>query len=263
MDTPEKEQEKKKRRRKRRAATTAVAAVTSAGVVMGGLFSSPDDLLNGENGGETPIHMSDTMAPDGDGGDGDGLDEEETFDEEEDRRRGGLRSRARSWIWGWPVGVRALIGVPLWALGWLILTGGAALWSGVLSPVFGTVLGWVLTAAVLLGAFVLSAKAMFPDLPLKKIVTKQNFLLLLIGTAVLAIAEAVVPLFWDGYGKIAQLVRAVGSAGLLGAAIAWFARRENRRRKKAAERAERPKPRETMDQALRRARELADSVKSQ
>ena len=65
--------------------------------------------------------------------------------------------------------------------------------------------------------------------------------------------------------RIANVVRAVGSAGLLGGVTAAFARRERRRRKKLAERAareaEKEPPRETMAQALRRARELADSVR--
>ncbi len=265
-EKPTGEQAKRQKRRSRRAAATAVAAVTAGGVVMGGLFSSPDELMNGPDGDDAPVPVIDTAVPDGGAAGGDDLDDEDTGDgEDEDRRRGGLRSRARQWIWQLPASVRALVGVPLWALGWLILTGASALWGGVLSPVFGTVLGWALTAAVLLGAFALTAKAMFPDLPLKKILNRRNFLGLLFGTAILALAEAVVPLFWDGYGKIAQLVRALGSAGILALMTALFARRENRRRQKEAARLAReaektePEP-ETMEQALDRARELADSV---
>lgn len=263
--TEDKELEKKKAGRKRRAATTAVAAVTSAGVVMGGLFSSPDDLMNGGDGDDAPVPLTDTVAPDAGGAGGDDLDDdaEDGDAEDETRRRGGLRARARQWIRQWPAGVRALVGVPLWALGWLVITLATAAWNGVLSPLFSTVLGWVLTAAALLGAFALTGKAMFPDLPLKKILTKQNFLALLIGTAALGIANAVIPLFWDGYGKIAELVRAVGSAALLGTVTALFARRENRRRKKLAAKTAREEEEEipeTMDEALARAREMVDSV---
>ena len=260
------EQEKRRNRRSRRAAATAVAAVTAGGVVMGGLFSSPEDLMNGDDGDDAPVPVVESAVPDAGGADGGDAEDEDAGDsEDEERRRGGLRNRARQWIWQLPAAVRGLVGVPLWALGWLIITGASALWGGVLSPVFATVLGWVLTAAVLLGAFALTARAIFPDLPLKKILNRRSFLGLLIGTAVLALAEAVVPLFWDGYGKIAQLIRALGSAGILGLMTALFARRENRRRQKEAAKRERekaeaePEP-ETMEDALRRARELADSV---
>ncbi len=258
------DEEKKKKKKHRRAATTAVAAVTSASVVMGGMFTSADEVLNGNtDDGGSAVTVTDTYTPDAAGGD-DIDDDAEAGDEEEGSRRRGLRARARQWVWRLPYGVRAVIGVPLWALGWLIITGCTALWTGVLSPLFGTVLGWIVTAAVLLGAFALTGKALFPDLPLKKIVNKRNFLALLIGTAVLAVADNVAPLFWDGYAKIADVVRAVGSAGLLGGVTAVFAKRERRRRKKLAEKAaraeEKEKP-ETMAQARRRARELADSVR--
>ena len=259
----ENEQEKKRKKRHRQAAATAVAAVTSAGVVMGGMFASPDDLLNGGGGDDGAISVTDTYSPDA-GASGDDLDDDaDVGDSEEDTRRRGVCARFRQWVWRLPYGVRALVGVPLWALGWLIITGATALWSGVLSPAFGTILGWIVTAAVLLGALALTGKALFPDLPLKKIVNKRNFLALLLGTLVLAVADNVVPLFWDGYAKIALAVRAVGSAGLLGGVTAVFAKRERRRRKRLAEKAARKEaeePKETMSQALRRARELADSV---
>ncbi len=260
------EEEKKKKKHHRRAAATAVAAVTSASVVMGGMFASPDDLLNGNDDDGGSITVTDTYTPDNGAAGGDDIDDDaDAGDSEDESRRRGLRSRARQWVWRLPYGVRAVVGVPLWALGWLIITGCTALWNGVLSPAFGTVLGWVATAAVLLLAFALTGKAMFPDLPLKKIVNKRNFLALLIGTTALAVADSVVPLVWDGYARIANVVRAVGSAGLLGGVTAAFARRERRRRKKLAERAareaEKEPPRETMAQALRRARELADSVR--
>ena len=258
------EEEKKKKKHHRRAAATAVAAVTSASVVMGGMFASPDDLLNGSDDDGGTITVTDTYTPDSGAG-GDDIDDTDASDSEDESRRRGVRARARQWVWRLPYGVRAVIGVPLWALGWLIITGCTALWNGVLSPVFGTVLGWVLTAAVLLLAFALTGKALFPDLPLKKILNKRSFFALLIGTVALALADSLIPLFWDGYAKIGQVVRAVGSAGLLGGVTAAFARRERRRRKKLAEKAareaEKDPPRETMAQALRRAKELADSVR--
>ncbi len=259
------EEEKKKKKTRRRAAATAVAAVTSAGVVMGGMFASPDDLLNGGGGDDGAVTVTDTYSPDA-GASGDDLDDgADLGDSEEESRRRGVRARFRQWVWRMPYGVRALVGVPLWALVWLIITGATALWTGALSPLFGTILGWVVTAAVLLLAFALTGKALFPDLPLKKIVNKRNFLALLLGTLVLAVADNVAPLFWDGYARIAGAVRAVGSAGLLGAVTAVFAKRERRRRSRLAEKAAREKaeePKETMTQALRRARELADSVRA-
>ncbi len=256
--------ERRAKRRRKQAAATAVAAVTSAGVVMGGLFASPDDLLNGEGSSDTPDAVTDTAAP-SDGPDGNaGELEEETGDTEDEERRKSFRSRARERIWQLPYGVRALVGLPLWALGWLVITAASALWGAALSPLLGTVLRWILTAAAILLVFAAVLKTIFPDLPLKKILNRRTFLALLIGTAALALADAVVPLLWDGYAKIAEAARLLGATGLLGAGIAVFARRERKRREKAEAAAleEPPEPKkETMEEALRRARELADSVR--
>ncbi len=264
MDEKEKK-ERRSKRRKKQAAATAVAAVTSAGVVMGGLFASPDDLLNGEGGADAPDAVVETLAPAGGADDGAADHDEDSGGIEDEERRKSFRSRARERILQAPWGVRALIGVPLWALGHLILAGLSALWGTVLSPVLGTVLGWILTAALILFVFAAVMKALFPDLPLKKILNKRSFLTFLIGTAALGLLDAVLPLFWDGYAKIADVLRLLGATGLLGAGIAVFARRERKRREKAkaAARETTPDPGpETMEEALDRARELADSVKA-
>ena len=267
------EAEKKRKKQKRAAATTAVAAVTSAGIVMGGAFQSPDDLLRGD-GEDDAAPIPQTYQPTIPSGDGDDIDEpdEDAGDEEDEERRRSPRARFREWVWGLPVSVRALVGVPLWALGWLILTGLGALWGGVLSPVASGLLSALALAAVLLTAFTFTVKAAFPDLPLKKIVNRRTVPALLIGAAVLAGANAVLPLVWDGYEKFARLLQGLGSAGVLGAISAVFIRRESRRRKKAAEKAalaaeeEIAGEEETLEQAMERAkkhvRDLVDEVGS-
>lgn len=265
MDQEELER-KKRKKRKRTAEVTAVAAVTSAGLVVGGAFQSPDDILNGND--DEPLPMVETMhqgVPVVQGGDG--AEEDETEEElEDDEKRRSPGARIRSMIWRMPVGVRALIAVPLWVLGWLMLSGLGMLWGGALSPLVRTLAGWAAGAALLLGAFALTAKSVFPDLPLKKIVNRRSFWGLVLGSAALAVVNAVVPLFWDGYGRIGEIVRAVGSAGVLGAAVALFARRENARRRKAvAEEAAKEEkaplsPEAAQALALQKVRDLVDEV---
>lgn len=251
-------EKEKKKKLKRQAAATAVAAVASASVVMGGVFDNPDELLNGEDDAPVPVTDSVLGPAAAAVGDGDAADaEDDAAEDPEERRRGGPRARVHQWIRSLPWGVRALAGVPLWACGWLILTAGSALWSGAVFPVLGTVLTWVVTAALLLGAFALTAKAAFPDLPWKKIVNKRSFLGLLIATAALALADSVVPLFWDGYGRVAQILRAVGTTGILAGVTGFFARRENARRRKLAAKAAAempPEEKETLEQAMERKR---------
>ena len=250
---------------KRRATATAVAAVTSAGVMVGGAFPAPQELLRGDEG-EVPAPITEMLPADGLTADSADDVDEELEDEDEERRRSSPGSRVRAWVLALPLAVRAGVGVPLWCIGWLVLTGLSALWTGLLSPALGTVLGWAATALVVLSAFALTAKAVFPDVPLKKIVNKRSFFGVLAGTAAMALANAVLPLFFDGYDRVAKIFHAAATAGLLGAVTALYVRREKKRRTKLAAESEPPapeppeSPEEAQERALRLAREMVDEV---
>ena len=234
--------EHSKTSRKRVAA--GAAAVTTAAVLVGGLFSSPADLL-ADSAPVTPV----TAQANPDAGAGNAADEEE--------QRRGLRARARQWVRSLPVGVRALVGVPLWGLGWVILSALSLLWTGLLSPVAGRIAGWLCLAAVLLAALALTGKAAFPDVPLKKFLNRRSFLGVLIGVAVLALADQLLPLVWEDYPKLADVARACGAL-LLEAGLVWgLIRRERKRR-----RAQKPSLADRQEAALRRVREMADSARS-
>ncbi|MCI2057456.1 MAG: hypothetical protein LKJ86_10020 [Oscillibacter sp.] len=233
---------------KKRAAAAAVTAVASASVLVGGLFPSPADLLND---GDASTQTAVTQSVEDDAG-------TEEVDEETQRRRGSVRARLRQWIRQLPVGVRAVVGVPLWCIGWVMLTGLSTLWSAVLSPVAGTLAGWACLAAVLVGVFALTAKAMFPDLPMKKILRKRNVLGIVAGVALLGIADTLLPYVWDGYEKAADAVRLTGSFVVVLVVVWVMAVGEVKSRRKAAAKTEKV---DEQERIRRRARELADSVR--
>ncbi len=263
---------KKKKSLKRRTATAAVAAAASAGVVLGGLFESPEDLLNsgGEDAPEAvaaAFHSAEAEAAEGESLD----DEAVETDDEEERRRGGVRARARAWILRLPFGVRAAVGVPLWALGSGILWLLSALWGTVLSPAVRAFLPWLCLAAMLLGVFLLAAKTMFPDLPLRKILNRRSLLALLLGAAALWAADALIPLFEPGYRRVSDIVSAAAATLLLLGVTAAFAARERKRRRIAREELEaaeaetdeeeEEEPLELRQQrALREVLEMADAA---
>ena len=254
----------KDRGKKRRAAAAAVAVVTSASMVVGGIFQSPADLLEEQDILPQVVYTDDDDLDSGggDGGDEDSGDNGSELEEEEEQsgQRAGLRQR----ILQLPYAVRLLVVLPLWALGWLLLTGLSALWGAVLSPVLGKALAWLLLIGALLGAFLLAGKTLFPDLPVKKILNKRSVLGLVIGSVVLGVADIVVPLFWAEYTRIENIVRAVGVLLVLGTVTGLLARREFRRRRELAAAAD--KPEEVQPEAAPRPMSrqeilaLADSV---
>ena len=140
--------------------------------------------------------------------------------------------------------MRLLVILPLWALGFGIITVATALWSGVLSPILGKLLGWVLLLAALAAAFVLAAKTVFPDLKIKDLLKKRNLLGLLIAAGLLALADILLPLFWADYARIEAIVRAVGIFLILGLSVGSFCLREHKRRKALPEPESEPEPEE-------------------
>lgn len=248
---------------RKKLANTAVAAAAVTGVLVGGLFSSPGDLVRdpestavdrtapppaieiiaeepeentGSGGsGELPEGGSSgekkkDPSPSGGGNSGSGSGAGEK-PEPGSASLGPVRSALRSAILKLPVWLRALFGVPLWCVGWLLITSASALWSAVLSPVLGAASGWLLAGGLILLTSAATVKAVFPDLPLKKILNKRTLLTVLVGIMLLALIDTVMPFFWDRYEKIALLVKILGSSAVLALVLFPFFRRVRKKRK--------------------------------
>lgn len=195
----------KKKNWKQKAAVGAVCAATGAGVLVNGMFDTPADLLQGSDSGPAGIvAQCDDDSP---------LVEDE---EEEDRKSGPVRR----WILSLPLYLRVLLGLPLWAAGWGITELAGLLWKLFLTPLGSTVASWLLTAALAIGAFALLAKAIFPDLPLKKLFSRRNLLLILGGTLLLGLLDTVLSAAWEGYPDLGRWLRLGGVAALL--ALGWI-----------------------------------------
>ena len=262
---------KKKKNAGGTVAATAVAAVTAAGVLVGGAYASPDDLMH--DGPQPVVQTLVTDSPqldDGGGADADdGVSEEETDSEEEKR---GVHNGVRRLVRAAPAKVRALVAVPLWAIGTGVTALASALWSSVLSPAAAQVLSWLGVALMAALVFTLAVKTAFPDLPLKKILNRRSLLCIGVLCLFWGIADAALPLFWDDYRKLSAAVRIVGSLVCTGVPVAFFVRRHNRRKPEEivaepvevpAEEPEdipEPTPGEKEQASRELVRELADSV---
>lgn len=207
----------RKKKWKKKAAVGMVAAATSASVLVGGAFDSPSDLLNPDNGGNdgspTPVvetvslHTASAAASD-DGDNGSSGDEER-------RQR---FPAVRRWVQAQPFAVRALVGLPLWCVGWGITTGLSLLGQAAMTPLGGKILAWILAAVAAVLVFALTAKAIFPNVPWKKLLRPRNVLIVLVGMAVLGAADTLLSVFWKDYPPIGQLLRLLGGALMIAAA---------------------------------------------
>ena len=223
--------------KKKTAAAAALAAAAAAGMVTGALFDSPADLM-AEPGAAVEIQMDDDDAG--------ALEDEE--------RQKTPAQRLRQWVLGLPSAVRMLVGVPLWCLGWVLLTGLSTLWMGA-SPLLAHVAGWLCLAVILLAVFALTVKAAFPEIPCRKILRLRNVMFLLLTTLLLAAADLALPTVWEGYDVVSRTVWRVGASCLL-LFVCCAALGKHGKRSAPAE-----EPRELTQEEIReRARQLADSV---
>lgn len=178
---------------KKKAAVGVICAATGAGVLVNGAIDTPNDLLQDDVAAVTIEAQTDNDMTAAD----------------DDERKG---SPLRRWLLSLPLGVRALVGIPLWALGWGITELFALLGQAALTPLGHTILSWLLTALLAVGVFAATAKTIFPDIPLKKILRPRNILIVVGGVLLLGIIDTVLPLFWKGYPPIGRWLRLGGAA---------------------------------------------------
>lgn len=223
---------------KKAAATTAIALLTAASVVTGSIFESPAALLP-EDGAPGIVYNMNTGL---DGADDDdaGMQEDES---EETRRRGGVRAALRERILRLPLIVRLLVILPMWALGSALLAAFGAAWT-LMQPVLGKLAGFAVMLALLAASFFLCAKAVFPDLSLKKLLSRRNLVALLLGASGLTVADAVLPAVWAEYEQMKAIVLSGGFFVALCCVAVPFALREQKRRLSAAREAEEKREKE-------------------
>ena len=124
---------------KNKGTAATAATIAAAGVLIGGAFEAPADILQNDDMAPAPapiIEVLDAQA-EPDGGDG---EDEAVADEEEEKKRGGVRAKTRELILRMPLAVRACVVVPLWCVGWAIISLASLLWAGVLSPIGSEIL---------------------------------------------------------------------------------------------------------------------------
>ena len=186
-----------KKKWKRKAAVGAACATVSAGILVGGAFDSPADLLGSPDSLTISAQAEDNVPDCG----------------QERRSKSGFLRRG---IASLPLGIRAWVCVPLWCIGWAVLELCQLLCGAVLTPVGGMIFAWLLAAAMVFGVLCLVAKAMFPGVPLKKLLKPRHFLWVVGGMFFLAVADFVLPYFWEDYPRFSRFLRMLGSAALVG-----------------------------------------------
>lgn len=113
-----------------------------------------------------------------------------------------------------PVPVKALILLPLWALGAIPAAIGTSLFSA-LSPVWSVIVSFLLQAAILIGVFCAVYKLIFPNRKIRELFTKKNRRWLLLGAVGVTGLNMILGVFWSGWSVVRVILLAVGGFGIL------------------------------------------------
>jgi hypothetical protein len=264
---------------KNKGAATAAATIAAAGVLIGGSFEAPADILKDNDSALAPPPIVETLSAEIDPGDGDPDGEDAAADEEEEeKKKGGLRQKTRDLVLRLPLAVRACVAVPLWCVGWVLISLGSLLWAGVLSPVGAAIAKWIVIALMILAALAITVKTVFPKTPLKKIFNKRSLLWVLGGSTLFCIADLVLQRFYPDMPRLFDVARAIASAALLVSALIPVLKHEKKARDKrrqeeeearaaeeaaaleAALEAQKETPEQAQARVEREILELADSV---
>ena len=179
---------------------TAVTALSLfTGITAGSVFDSPSEITLSDVKEPTPVvEVVDLGKRDASLK----IDEPEAELIEEEKKT--LKQRIKERIQALPAGVRTVVVLPLYYVGTLVTRVAGAAFSSVMAPVLAAVLKWVVLAAVIFGCVAFALKAIFPDIPLKKILRPRNFFYVLLGVVVIALIDKAMPLIFADYRKWAD-----------------------------------------------------------
>ena len=120
----------------------------------------------------------------------------------------------RTWLLKLPVPVKALLLLPLWALGAIPVAVGTGVLSA-LSPIWAQVASFLLQAAVLLGVFCAVYKLIFPDRKLSELFQKKNRRWLLLGALALTGVNFALSVAWPTWSVVRVILLVAAGFGIL------------------------------------------------
>lgn len=150
---------------------SAAAVAASAGVLIGGIFNSPADMPQDVLDRVPPPPAIELVIPDVPDDDEDALPEEEK--QKKEKRHLSFATR---------LVLSIVISIVAWVLAWVAYTSLAPL----LGPVMKFIARAVLIAAAGLITYASVAKAVLPDVPLKKILNRKVLLAVFLGACALS-----------------------------------------------------------------------------
>lgn len=120
-------------------------------------------------------------------------------------------SGVSAWLSRQPIGVRLLLLIPVWAIGAGVIWAAIAATGALSVPIVGAVIKFMVGALAVFGLAITAQKAVFPEVPLKELLSKKNLTALIIAACVIAAAGSLSGLLWPDKPYITLIVDAAAA----------------------------------------------------
>jgi len=192
----------------KKAVNAIVAFSAAAAVLVTSLFSAPVDLVR-EDSSLSPVQIVQVVDTDNDD---DGGDEGDCLNQEEKR---GVRAKIRQLLLRMPLAIRACVLMPLWCFGFAIEAVASVLLKLIVMPVLSAVLKLLLFALIAFALVVLGLKLLFPGIPLRLLLTKQNLIILICACVFCGIISTVLDYAYPDKWWLPGITNLVGAGTVL------------------------------------------------
>ena len=201
------------------AALAIAATISASGAAIDNTIDNPADIL--QQTGVEPVVM--TIGAD-DTGNTDGAGKADDAE-----KSGTARSTLSDRILALPLTVRLCVVLPLWAIGHVVNMAIGAL-AVAASPLVNILISFGVLFLIIVSAFTVAAKIMFPDLPLRKIINRHTIKGTFVATCIIFAGDLILSFAWPDYTTYKGLVMGGSLLAVLGLLAAKFARHEKKRR---------------------------------
>ena len=207
------------------AALAIAATISASGAAIDNTIDNPADILH--QTGVEPVVM--TIGAD-DTGNTDGTGNADGAGNADDAEKSGTaRSTLSDRILALPLAVRLCVILPLWAVGHVVNMAIGAL-AVAASPLVNMLISFGVLFLIIGIAFIVAAKIMFPDLPLRKIINRHTIKGTFVATCIVFAGDLILTFAWPDYTTYKGLVMGGSLLAVLGLLAAKFARHEKKRR---------------------------------
>ena len=181
--------------KKKKIVAGIMSGLTAFSLTLGGLFDSAEELkADYPQNPKAVIESIDDYSEDN-------LEENEAHDS--------FKEKLKRLIYKIPVKIRTIFFVPLWALGSLLISLIDTLFKTIFVPIAHIIGGFIIETLIMLAVIVLCIKILFPDIPLRKILSKKLIILVVVSSLIIKICDVILPNYIESYDTYRFIFKSV------------------------------------------------------